>query len=238
MKEKCIHEDHRNRMRQRFHDNPDSLAKHELIELLLFYAIPRRNVNDEAHRLIDAFGSVSGVLHADVDALTSIEGIGASAATFLSTVGKIADVAAKEKNDSVALFNFEDAKKYFSDILKNKTTETLCAVYLSKDNRVLLKETYTNGDVSSVEIDTAPFPKAVSAVKPYAVVVAHNHPSGNPKPSRNDDVATEKLATIFLLLGVNLYDHVIVADSRVYSYRIDNRLDPILRSAYNRCKGL
>lgn len=75
MKEKCIHEDHRSRMRQRFHDSPDSLAKHELVELLLFYAIPRRNVNDEAHRLIDKYGSVSQILHADIDSLSDVEGI-------------------------------------------------------------------------------------------------------------------------------------------------------------------
>lgn len=61
-------------MRQRFHDSPDSLAKHELVELLLFYAIPRRNVNDEAHRLIDKYGSVSQILHADIDSLSTWRG--------------------------------------------------------------------------------------------------------------------------------------------------------------------
>ena len=89
-----------------------------------------------------------------------------------------------------------------------------------------------------MEVDTTPFSKAISQVNPHAVVVAHNHPSGNPKPSANDDVATEKLATMFLLHGVKLYDHVIVAGKKVYSYNLDGRLEPILRSAYERCKGL
>lgn len=117
MKEKCIHEDHRSRMRQRFHDSPDSLAKHELVELLLFYAIPRRNVNDEAHRLIDKYGSVSQILHADIDSLSDVEGIGNGAATFLSLIGKIIDTINKEQEESVVLFNFENAKTYFTEIL-------------------------------------------------------------------------------------------------------------------------
>ena len=238
MKEKCIHEDHRSRMRQRFHDSPDSLAKHELVELLLFYAIPRRNVNDEAHRLIDKYGSVSQILHADIDSLSDVEGIGNGAATFLSLIGKIIDTINKEQEESVVLFNFENAKTYFTEILSKRTTETLCAVYLAKDGRMLLKETYTNNSISDVEVDTTPFSKAISRVNPHAVVIAHNHPSGNPKPSANDDVATEKLATMFLLHGVKLYDHVIVAGKKVYSYNLDGRLEPILRSAYERCKGL
>ena len=89
-----------------------------------------------------------------------------------------------------------------------------------------------------VSVDMIPFSRSFSNVKPYAVVIAHNHPSGNPAPSVRDDTATEKLAMLFSLNNVRLYDHLIVGATDVFSYRMDGRLDKIIRSANLRFAGL
>lgn len=238
MEEKDIHKDHRKRLRERFDKDPDGFSKHELLELLLFYAIPRRNVNPVAHKLLAKYGNIGNVLRADGKDLSEVDGIGDSAAAYLNLIGKLIDVLADEKQDDAKIYRFEDVKVYLLRIFKSAKTESFCAIYLSKNERILFKEVYTDNDERSVSVDMLPFSRAFSNVRPYAVVVAHNHPSGNPAPSIRDDVATEKLAMLFSLNNIRLYDHLIVGESDVFSYRMDGRLDKIVRSANLRFAGL
>lgn len=238
MEEKDIHKDHRKRLRERFDKDPDGFTKHELLELLLFYAIPRRNVNPVAHKLLAKYGSIKNVLHADGNDLAEVDGIGDSAATYLNLIGKLLDVVADEKQDETKIYRFDDIKVYLLNLFKGATAEQFCAIYLSKNERILFKEVYTDNDRNGVSVDMIPFSRSFSNVKPYAVVIAHNHPSGNPAPSVRDDTATEKLAMLFSLNNVRLYDHLIVSASDVFSYRMDGRLDKIIRSANLRFAGL
>ena len=225
-------------MRERFYNDPQSFSKHELLELVLFYAIPRRNVNPIAHKLLSKYGSLRQVLRADAKDLAEVDGIGFSAATYLNALGKIIDIVADEKQKEQTIYNFESAKSYLTGILGNLRTEQFCAIYLTKNNKIITRETYTSNSENSVDVDLIPFARSFANVRPYAVVVAHNHPSGDPKPSAADDVSTEKLAMLFSLSGIRLYDHIIVGKSNVYSYRMDDRLDEIVSSANRRFHGL
>lgn len=238
MEEKDIHKEHRKRLRERFDKDPGGFTKHELLELLLFYAIPRRNVNPVAHKLLAKYGSVKNVLHADGKDLAEVDGIGESAATYLNLIGKLLDVVADEKQDETKIYRFDDIKIYLLNLFKAATAEQFCAIYLSKNERILFKEVYTDNDKNGVSVDMIPFSRSFSNVKPYAVVIAHNHPSGNPAPSVRDDTATEKLAMLFSLNNVRLYDYLIVGATDVFSYRMDGRLDKIIRSANLRFAGL
>lgn len=238
MEEKDIHKEHRKRLRERFDKDPGGFTKHELLELLLFYAIPRRNVNPVAHKLLAKYGSVKNVLRADGKDLAEVDGIGESAATYLNLIGKLLDVVADEKQDETKIYRFEDIKIYLLNLFKAATAEQFCAIYLSKNERILFKEVYTDNDKNGVSVDMIPFSRSFSNVKPYAVVIAHNHPSGNPAPSVRDDTATEKLAMLFSLNNVRLYDYLIVGATDVFSYRMDGRLDKIIRSANLRFAGL
>lgn len=238
MEEKDIHKEHRKRLRERFDKDPGGFTKHELLELLLFYAIPRRNVNPVAHKLLAKYGSVKNVLRADGKDLAEVDGIGESAATYLNLIGKLLDVVADEKQDETKIYRFDDIKIYLLNLFKAATAEQFCAIYLSKNERILFKEVYTDNDKNGVSVDMIPFSRSFSNVKPYAVVIAHNHPSGNPAPSVRDDTATEKLAMLFSLNNVRLYDHLIVDATDVFSYRMDGRLDKIIRSANLRFAGL
>ena len=202
MEEKDIHKEHRKRLRERFDKDPGGFTKHELLELLLFYAIPRRNVNPVAHKLLAKYGSVKNVLRADGKDLAEVDGIGESAATYLNLIGKLLDVVADEKQDETKIYRFDDIKIYLLNLFKAATAEQFCAIYLSKNERILFKEVYTDNDKNGVSVDMIPFSRSFSNVKPYAVVIAHNHPSGNPAPSVRDDTATEKLAMLFSLNNV------------------------------------
>ncbi len=133
MEEKDIHKEHRKRLRERFDKDPGGFTKHELLELLLFYAIPRRNVNPVAHKLLAKYGSVKNVLRADGKDLAEVDGIGESAATYLNLIGKLLDVVADEKQDEPKIFRFDHIKIYLLTLYKAATAELFCAIYLSKN---------------------------------------------------------------------------------------------------------
>ena len=226
-----VHENHRQRLREKFLKNPDALNKHELLELLLFYAIPRKNVNPLAHQLLDKFGSVNGVLSASANELLSVDGMGESTSAFITTLGKLLDVVAEEEmQEGLKLFNLENVKKYLIKFFSNYDKEVFYAFFLSKTEKVIAKVSYTSDKVDEINFLLSEFSRSFASVKPYAVVVAHNHPSGNPEPSKKDDSATEKMYLMFSLNGVKLYDHVIVAGNKIYSYSSDGRLAKIASS--------
>ena len=226
-----VHENHRQRLRDKFLTNPNSLNKHEILELLLFYAIPRKNVNPLAHVLLDKFGSISSVLNADANELKSVEGMGDSTTAFITILGKLLQVVAEEEiQDDVKLFNLENVKKYLIKFFSNYDKEVFYAFFLSKTEKVIAKVSYTSDKVDEINFLLSEFSRSFAHIKPHAVVIAHNHPSGNPEPSKKDDSATEKMYLMFSLNGVQLYDHVIVAGNKFYSYNSDGRLRKIAES--------
>lgn len=230
-----LHENHRQRLKDRFNANPESLNKHEILELMLFYAIPRKNVNPLAHRLLDKFGSLSAVLSASPDELCSVEGVGEATASFLSVLGKILNIVEEEELVSdIKLYNLETVKKYLFKFFAGFDKEVFFAFFLSKTDKIIAKVSYTSDRVDEINFLLSELTKSFATIKPHAVVIAHNHPSGNPTPSKKDDSATEKMYLMFSLSGVKLYDHVIVAENKIYSYSSDGRLAKIAESVSKR----
>ncbi|MBQ7374141.1 MAG: RadC family protein [Clostridia bacterium] len=230
-----VHENHRQRLRDRFAQSPDSLNKHELLELLLFYAIPRKNVNPLAHTLIDKFGTINGVLSASAEDLKAVEGVGESTASFLTTVGKFIDVVSQENvGDEIKLFNLDSVKRYLIKFFSAYDKEVFLAFFLSKSNKIIAKTSYTSHKVDEINLLLSEFSRSFATLRPHAVVIAHNHPSGNPSPSPDDDSSTEKMHLMFSLSGVQFYDHVIIGGNKLYSYRADGRLEKIAKSINER----
>lgn len=230
-----VHENHRQRLRDRFLQSPDSLNKHELLELLLFYAIPRKNVNPLAHTLIDKFGTINGVLTASNEELKTVEGVGENTASFLTTIGKFIDVVSLENvGDEIKLYNLDSVKRYLVKFFSGQDKEVFFAFFLSKSNKIIAKTSYSSNKTDEINVLLSEFARSFATIKPHAVVVAHNHPSGNPSPSPNDDASTEKMYLMFSLSGVQFYDHVIIGGNKLYSYRADGRLEKIGRSINER----
>ena len=152
-------------MRGRFVASPDSLSKHELLELLLFYAVPRVNVNPLAHRLLNKYGSLSAVLRAPVEDLKKEEGIGENTAVYLSAMGRLLDVCADEQIVSQKLYSFSAVKDHVLRYYRFYTDEVFTLFLLDAKNRIIGKELFTQNDASAVELPFADFVRSLVVEK-------------------------------------------------------------------------
>lgn len=226
-----MHEGHRKRMYEKL-KNGDSLYEHELLEILLFNAFQRKNTNPIAHALLDAFGSIAGVLNAEVDELCAIEGVGESVALYLKCIGECTKKAASsEKPGAVCLKNYEDFRRFVCARMRGKAEEVLELYCLDKSGKVKKISSFSSNEQSKVQVDADRVAKIISAVKPYGLIIAHNHLSGSSLPSENDDRFTMEVQLMCSINGVSLYDHCIYAsDSNVFSYFSSGKIDAIKRS--------
>ena len=223
-----MHTNHRNRLREKALKNIDALNDYELLELILFSAKPRVNTNDTAHLLLEAFGSIKGVLEADPKSLAEIQGVGPQTASYITTLNQVikrySDVKDKAK---MQIFSYNTFKPKLIELFKPCTTEVFVAYFLNKNLEVVGKHAVGNLSTVEVVINLEKIAKLVVLNKPHAVVIAHNHLSGINQPSHNDDVTTEKLMLLLDLNGVQLVDHIIVTKDTAFSYFHSGRLDQI-----------
>ncbi len=221
-----MHEHHRDRLREKFLIEPNSLNEFELMELILYGAIPRRNTNDIAHRLIERFGSVVGVLNATAEELIEIDGVGKNAASYIVCLGLILSRKLEDERFP-KVFSFSEIRGPLIDAFKGYTEEVFMVFFLDKKQNIVSRRIIYGNDSFKVDIDLKDFSRQVVLIRPAYVVVAHNHPSGKCQPSESDDKATEKICIICALNGAALVDHIIVAGDKTYSYYYDKRLDII-----------
>ena len=196
-----VHDGHRERLRARFAEHGlDSFNELNALELLLCYAIPRRDTNEIAHRLLDAFGSLSGVFQASMQELTSVPGIGENAATLILMVPQIVKKAHVSKaKETKIIRNSTDAGNY------------LLPYFLDEPDEI------GRGVVNCVDANIRRMVETALKVKTTTVIVAHNHPNGVALPSREDDNFTRTLYRSLGLLGITLEDHIIVANDEFVS---------------------
>ncbi len=213
------HDGHRRRMRERFQTQGlDGFAPHEVLELILFYAIPRANVNPLAHRLIDTFGSLHAVLEADVKDLMKVEGIGESAATLLSLFGYVDRQLERSRSaQKKKLRNRQEASRHCLGLLAGLREEHLYLVCLNAQMEVLQNVLVARGTLNEVPAYPRMVAEAALRANAHAVVLCHNHPGGSIIPSRQDLEMTASLGQILQSLDVILADHVIVAGEETLS---------------------
>lgn len=221
-----MHSDHRARMHARVAQyGLDSLAEHEALEYVLFFAIPRRDTNPLAHALIARFGSFAGVLEASEADLCSVPGIGPAAARFLHLLAETDRYyllsrgrARRRLADTAAL------TAYLVPLFQGARHERLLLLALD-DRRRLLRTTWlSDGSAGGVEVSVRRIAaEAVSAGAAYAVL-AHNHPDGAALPSREDLLSTAEIQRALALLEITLLDHIILAGDEWLSMRDSGRL--------------
>lgn len=233
-----MHEKHRQRLREKLVSNGDLLADHELLELLLFYALPRVNTNDIAHDLIITFGSLEKVFKANVNELASVKGVGEKTAVFLSTVGNIYQRVKPQIDQIPRIFSYEEIKEPIINMFKSLKEEVFVALLVDDKNRIIAKYVICDHSPYKVDINIHEFSQQIITHKPAYVVLAHNHLSGICKPTMADDKATEKLFFMLRFYNVDLVDHLIVTEDKVYSYYYENRLDKIKKQFQNIFKEL
>ena len=213
-----IHAGHRRSMRERYlkRGSLDDYADHQILEMLLFYAIPRRDVNPLAHRLINRFGSLKLVFKASVGDLMS-EGLSESTAVLLKLVGDIGSAIDHSEVYDLEIINTDQAFKACHSLLFREDAEVFVELCLDSRNRVIKIAKRTDGfsdNVSAVPrwiVDTA------ISVKAAGVILAHNHPSGSVRPSQRDIETTAAIQNLLGTIGIAMHDHVIVTHDSCYS---------------------
>ena len=214
-----VHDGHRERLRARFAEHGlESFNELNALELLLCYAIPRRDTNEIAHRLLDAFGSLSGVFQASMQELTSIPGIGENAAMLILMVPQIVKKAHVSKaKETKIIRNSTDAGNYLLPYFLNEQDEIVMMLCLDNKRAVICCREMGRGVVNCVDANIRRMVETALKVKTTTVIVAHNHPNGVALPSREDDNFTRTLYRSLGLLGITLEDHIIVANDEFVS---------------------
>jgi len=214
---KGIHKGHRERLRRRFlNEGLSSFEAHNILELLLFYCIPQRDTNPLAHQLIQRFGSVSGVLEADVEQLKEIEYIGENAAILLRLVGEICQSYESTRAIKTIEKRYELYKTgtYMVKHFENKQVEEVFFIFYDGEMNYVGERTLHYGDVNSASFSLRMLADAVCAHRAAYVIMAHNHPSGIPIASSDDLNTTNEIREFLLKMRVQLVEHYIVAGDR------------------------
>lgn len=221
-----IHSGHRERMRQQFIQHGlDPFADHEILELLLTYAIPQRNVNPLAHELLRRFGSLEAVLSASQAELERIDGMGCYSSALLRLVPQVMRrVAQSADSQAVVLDTVERLAQYFLGLFLSQREETFYQVCLDAKGRLLSCQTLTQGNSDMVAPSIRRLVENALLCNASMVAVSHNHPSGVALPSREDTVATRQMRDALQAVGIPLVDHIIVADHDYISLRQDGLL--------------
>ena len=184
-----LHDGHRQRSKRRYLAlGAEGMEDHQLLELLLFYAIPRQDTNETAHRLIQRFGSLQGVLHAAPEELTSVEGVGENAAVLVRLVGDM-------------------------ELLAGEKKEMLYQVCLDAKGKLLTCRCISKGSVAASPVSVRQVVENALYAGASSIILAHNHPSGVALPSQQDLLVTRQIQEALSPLNIRLADHVVVADS-------------------------
>ena len=203
---------HRARLRQRLLDGgAEALADYEVLEYLLFAARPRGDTKPTAKALIARFGSLAGVLNADHRALAEAEGMGEVSAAALKAVALAARRMARgEVQQKPVLGSWQALLDYLTIDMAHLTVERVRVLYLDTRNRLILDYQAQEGTIDEAAIHPREVVKKALEVGASAMILVHNHPSGNPEPSRADIQITQRIAEAGRLLGITVHDHVIV----------------------------
>lgn len=211
---------HRKRLRERFLKSSGDLADYELIELLLFSAMPRRDVKPIAKDLLVRFGSFAGVLHADEKALSEINGIGRTASVSLLAVREASlRLLQLEVMEQPILSNWQSLMDYCRVAMGHNKIEQFRILFLNRKNMLIADELQQQGTVDHTPVYPREVIKRALDLGASALILVHNHPSGDPTPSRADIEMTKDLQAAGEKLGIKMHDHIVVSKSGNTSFK-------------------
>jgi len=218
---------HRKRLKERFMGTPvGSFADYELLELFLFSVFPRRDTKPLAKRLIKRFGTIKGVFFAEHAALRTVEGVSTSVIQSMKMLEDFFSRLYRPANQGheTILGNWNSVLSYCTLTMGFKKQEFLRILYLDRKNRLISDDLMQQGTIDKVAIYPREIVKDCITKSASAIIMVHNHPSGEATPSQEDILLTEKLVTALSAVGAVLHDHVIVAQDKHYSFRANGLL--------------
>lgn len=211
---------HRERLRSRFMISRDSFQDYELLEMFLFLAFSRKDTKNLAKILLDKFKTLRNVMLADENQLRSIDGIGDSVICQLKLFHEIHLRILKEeiRPDEIKLKNTQSVVNYFRSKLGNMVTEFVLILFLNNNNEVVNEKIISSGDVDSVNVYKNMIITQATQNGSKAIIMVHNHPSGDASPSRSDINLTKDLQEILNKVNITLIDHIVVSKSEYFSF--------------------
>jgi len=217
---------HRQRMRQRLLTaGPESLADHEMLEMVLFIALPRRDTKLIARELLARFRSFGSVVGAPVTELMCIDGLGEAGVAALKLVQAAAlrmlrhEVAAQP-----VLSTWDRLTDYLTASMQHERTEQFRVLFLDGRNKLIADEVQGRGTINHAPAYPREVVRRCLELHATAVILAHNHPSGEPAPSREDVVLTQEIARAAAMMGITVHDHIIVGRGKWLSFRVEKLL--------------
>src|ERR1700726_3215073 len=210
--EKPHYPGHRERLRERFHSaGPDALSNYELLEMALFAALPRRDTKPLAKSLLKKFGSFAEVMHAPEALLREVDGMGEASIHQLKLIAAAANRIAKgELQQRTALSSWNDVIDYCRTSMAFADKEQFRLLFLDKRNRLISDEVQQTGTVDHTPVYPREVIKRALELSATALILVHNHPSGDPTPSQADIQMTKAIVDIAAPLGIAVHDHIIV----------------------------
>lgn len=228
-----IHKGHRERLKSRFlEEGLDNFTDIQVLELLLFYAIPQKDTNPIAHALLSRFGSLSQVLDADAEELKKVPGISDHSATLLRMVTEISRYyQVNGAQQTKVLTTLDDCGNYLVPYFFGRSNETVFLLCLDAKCKVLCCREVGEGSIHCASISVRKIVETAISSNATTVILAHNHPSGVALPSMEDVQTTRRVAAALSAVEVHLADHIVVADGDFVSmvqsgYRFDDYLLP------------
>jgi len=224
-----IHQGHRQRLKERFcKEGLEHFSDIQVLELLLFYAVPRRDTNPLAHELLDTFGSLRGVLEASPDDLVSVKGLGEGAAQLLALIPQLLKryFASTQGNEEI-LDTTTACGRYLVPRFFMAREELVYLLCLDAKCKLLDCRMLQSGTVNKVGISVRKIMEVALRMGATSVILAHNHTSGIALPSQEDLDTTRRLWSALNAAGIKLADHIIVAGDDFVSMRADGFFDTL-----------
>ena len=210
------HEGHRKRMKDRFLAHGlENFDDHNVLELLLFYALPRGDVNELAHELINRFGKLSDVFDAPIEELKKLRGVGDNTATLIKLIPQVCRrymISRSVSGDDVYITDSKKAGAFIVPYFYGEREETVYMICLDAKCKVINCRMVFRGEVNSANVIIRKIVENALAYKATSVILAHNHPSGIAIPSREDERTTERVLEALRAVDIILADHIVVAD--------------------------
>jgi DNA repair protein RadC len=212
---------HRSRLRKRLIEGgPDALLDHELIEYILGLSIKRQDTKPLAKRLIHEFGGIGGLLTADAEAIMRAGGVGEASVAALKMVQAAALRMLRDPiKDKPVLASWQALMDYLRADMGHMITERVRVLHLNSKNMLIRDEIMAEGSIDQAAISIREVIRRAIDLGSAAIIVVHNHPSGDPAPSRADIALTRDIADAGKKLGISVHDHIIIADSGHSSMR-------------------
>jgi DNA repair protein RadC len=216
---------HRLRLRERFlAAGPEALADHEMLEIVLF-ALPRRDTKPLARELLSRFGSFARVIAAPAQDLLAVEGLGKAGVASLKSVQAAAlRLLRAEVIDQPVLSNWDRLMAYLGAELSRERVEQFRVLFLDNRNHLLADEAQQRGTVNHTPVYPREVAKRALELHATALILVHNHPSGDPTPSRDDIAMTQQINAATTALSIVLHDHIVVGNGRWLSFRKEGLL--------------